>query len=1578
MGLERGDLRRGFELIRQGRLEDARAFFQQALRVDPADIDARFGMGCVYAALGDRDRAVEEWRRCLDVDPEMGEAHYALAWAHYDAGDYERGFRHVESAHRSGVPLELLREISGRFVRTGKPLLEREERPTVEKEVFYPLPGWLIHVACCVALSIVCYLLLQGTLREGYPHYHLDATVAFYIAKLKMLLTNGFKLYTPVWYFGYELLRFYPPLSTLIPYMVVRLTGNLLSTYYALCFIYYTLYVLGVYLFASRFLSSQMAGLLAAFLWSITHVNFVSFQGHYWETARLMGTALVPWTLYFADRALAEGQKRDVIASICLASYVLLSSMLSALDLMLLLIPFLFIRGGLAPPDPEPQRYFTHERMGRLLLWGIQGILGLTLWWYIPALLPHGVGTFLSVGRGRPPPLIDVLFRLRPPGWMPSIQLPITLLGLIGAISVLILRDRRGTVFSVWFLLTSALVYIIGIQSVRLILGIGFSLVLLSAFFIKTLEEQIEVSRRGMGKWVSLLVSLLVAGCSLYIYLPTYSSYALVDDAYEWTDEYLTATWLAGHVNSSYRVYVMYGDYYRGTQWLNTFEPEVRQVLGGFDQGGRAMSLEPFEFDYLIKWSVDSMEVYKKAIVYSVKYIVIDKGWMLRNSPIAYEKFKDVRYFKAVKSINDELKYAEVYEVINVPQLREEKTKYIYWNSWRILGLTLTALFIPYFIYSITRTIIRRKIRKIETIEIREIKVDKILDVFMYLIACGLTLLIILRGGALIGFPRGCDAYVHLYKTKYIIDFYPNFHWNYQWDCGVPIFGGIYPPISYYIFAFLTILTKSSIENILNISSTISRILMTIGIIFLVYNLTKSRIISILCISLLIFTPAYWIYWFISGTYGRLISMGFMGLSLFLYTLIYIKNIKHPIILFIYPIIITLTLTSHLIGYITIILIFGFILFRKTSLIQSIKEIAQNIAILIPLNAFYIFQYFFSNPHRGRRMLEMIAFKPAKISSLIYTASYQDLHPLIVPLVVIVTILNLLIRRRSLVHNKIKPALITSMILLIIFLLYAYIGHIPHYPSLYIPGFLPENALGIVSIWGSLYIAFSICYIMNHMNDKNKNRLKYIILFIIFMTLLIGIIFELPTIKADKFLFKFHSGEIYTPPLLSIIKIDVDDFHHRVAVGDASIAIWFNYFYDVPQTRDYFGEGAPYINWRYWFEHTVWGDSTDDEMVFLLDWFAVKWILTDRNINKFLNRENLYHLVAKNKNWYEFEYLNNSQILSPTNVPLILFIGSENNYDIFLRVLSLNGLGSDRCIPIRGRSLYVDSYPLEELRRFSAIVLYGYKYRSLTKMSELLSNYVARGGCLFLEANGSPDYESTQLPAPFPIEETYTYSIIESWGLIALDHPITQDINFSRFSPPLYGTMPWGVSTTSKVAEWADAIVKSGGCPLIVAGEYGNGRVVWSGMNLFYHTIDYRNPEEARFAGRILQWLRGIDKRPSPHHQASFINPQLRIIELDAPAKGILFKENHFPQWHAFLVSDGVKKKLKIYLAGPGMMYIPLPEIEGPSKVTLKYELSLQEKVGCIISYLSLIPLLIIAFKKPQWLYPIETQSDVD
>ena len=708
------DYSTGIELLKQCNYHKARKVFDRILKIDPEYALAHFGIGCVQALLGYVHEAVEEWEKAVEIDSDCGEAHYALAWAYYDGEDQERGYEHVSNAVESGVDLDSVKEIFEDFNIERATILEERLRKPLWLEFVQRIKLFLhnrdrvIDVLSCLIIVVICFYLLRGTFYDGYPRKYFDATLVFYVAKIKMLL-NNFIFYTKSWYFGYELLRFYTPLSTFLPYLIARFSDNLMFSYYLLCFFFYTAFCLGIYFFLQNFLKSKTAGLFAGVLWTITQVNFISFQGHYWETARLFGTSMVPWILYFTDRAIKYGRKRDIHVTTLLVSYTFLSSMLSGFDLVFMLSIFAIFRGFLFPYEPIQLRNEAKQNTWNFMKLGILGVLGLCIWWYLPAVMPYGISGFLSVGRNNPPPILRVLFQAQPAPWFPAIQLPITIMGLLGLIAVLVRQERKGFVLLSWFCLSILTVYVVGIQPGRLILNIGLSLVLLSGYFIDSLLKlklsflkNVSDERLGQYEKAVIFFSMIFLSILLFVQLPEYCQYSVVDDTYLSSDEYLTATWLSENVNSSFRVYSMYGSRFRGVQWLNVFYPDIQQVLGGFDQGAHASGNErPFEFDNIIKWSPNSTETHQMCREHHVKYVVVDKTWLQGSAPQAYSKFEDGNYFRPVDTLNHRLSYAETFEVVDIEPLAEEEINYRYWNIWRQFGILLSFLFLAIFVRAI-------------------------------------------------------------------------------------------------------------------------------------------------------------------------------------------------------------------------------------------------------------------------------------------------------------------------------------------------------------------------------------------------------------------------------------------------------------------------------------------------------------------------------------------------------------------------------------------------------------------------------------------------------------------------------------------------------------------------------------------------------------------------------------------------------------------------------------------------------------------------------------------------------------
>lgn len=155
------------------------------------------------------------------------------------------------------------------------------------------------------------------------------------------------------------------------------------------------------------------------------------------------------------------------------------------------------------------------------------------------------------------------------------------------------------------------------------------------------------------------------------------------------------------------------------------------------------------------------------------------------------------------------------------------------------------------------------------------------------------------------------------------------------------------------------------------------------------------------------------------------------------------------------------------------------------------------------------------------------------------------------------------------------------------------------------------------------------------------------------------------------------------------------------------------------------------------------------------------------------------------------------------------------------------------------------------------------------------------------------------------------------------------------------------------------------GYPIVVFGEYGEGRVVWSGLNLPYHAKSYENREEARFLLKMLNWLFPPTKSAPCIASLKRTIPEKIIITIEngTDNTSLLLRETYYPKWHAFVESSKNRMELDVYKAGPDLMFIHLPkDLNYPAKVVFEYETTQIECLGYIISGFSFIVLILYVF----------------
>jgi len=92
-------------------------YFDRALRFQPNDGAVRMVYGFHLLKKGDRDSAVRELQKALELSGEDASIHYNLGLAYFDLGNFEKSLEHAKQAYKLGFDLPGLRN---KLKRAGK------------------------------------------------------------------------------------------------------------------------------------------------------------------------------------------------------------------------------------------------------------------------------------------------------------------------------------------------------------------------------------------------------------------------------------------------------------------------------------------------------------------------------------------------------------------------------------------------------------------------------------------------------------------------------------------------------------------------------------------------------------------------------------------------------------------------------------------------------------------------------------------------------------------------------------------------------------------------------------------------------------------------------------------------------------------------------------------------------------------------------------------------------------------------------------------------------------------------------------------------------------------------------------------------------------------------------------------------------------------------------------------------------------------------------------------------------------------------------------------------------------------
>ncbi|MDP3888429.1 MAG: hypothetical protein Q8Q24_00140 [bacterium] len=449
-----------------------------------------------------------------------------------------------------------------------------------------------------------------------------------------------------------------------------------------------------------------------------------------------------------------------------------------------------------------------------------------------------------------------------------------------------------------------------------------------------------------------------------------------------------------------------------------------------------------------------------------------------------------------------------------------------------------------------------------------------------------------------------------------------------------------------------------------------------------------------------------------------------------------------------------------------------------------------------------------------------------------------------------------------------------------------------------------------------------------------------------------------------------------------------DNKNYRMFTIDVAHNISWNTYFDLPLAQGYVDPPIPFVGRGYLyltditlakdelakrFDYTP--EQAKEIAKFIIDWSAIRYFEggytpgrhTVAPISNYIK-----DLVARDKemtfekvlvyrdtqmpiayynttgtHYYEFKPELTSPILSGNVSPTLAVVGKFGAIDSLSRTLATKNLNSRYLVPIIGPEK-IDGWSLSDYKKFDAVFLYNYDYDDHNKSWAMIDQYVKQGGKLLVDTGGDtketasvklPDRFPKELPDLFPVRKTDKEYINEQWDFAPGESNLTDGIAFTDFGPAKLDGEDWGVSYAEKsdVDPDAQVILYDHGKVVMAEKNYGKGKVIWSGLNLPYHTEYYKKTTERDFLVALLGGVIPLEEKIAPASKVDWISPEKRQVVADPGTKGILFKEYDFDGWHARLNSSKGSQEAKVYAAGPaypGYMYVPIPPNWRDSQVT--------------------------------------------
>lgn len=309
----------------------------------------------------------------------------------------------------------------------------------------------------------------------------------------------------------------------------------------------------------------------------------------------------------------------------------------------------------------------------------------------------------------------------------------------------------------------------------------------------------------------------------------------------------------------------------------------------------------------------------------------------------------------------------------------------------------------------------------------------------------------------------------------------------------------------------------------------------------------------------------------------------------------------------------------------------------------------------------------------------------------------------------------------------------------------------------------------------------------------------------------------------------------------------------------------------------------------------------------------------------------------------------------------VLVVGASQDsvshpYNDILEWASLGMLPIERGWLVRGPSAYIDDYSADELSQYPVLLLDGYRYHDRANAFSRLDRYVRAGGRLYIETGWqyvNPDWNAGSAPDLLPVATT-------QWGPLNPAGPVeVQGAPVSTWGSLAYAGGGWGAASAAGVRNGAQALVTVNGRVVVASWQYGNGRVLWSGMNLMAHAYATHSSDEQQFLADQWQWLA---PEPAPQFAVTpqWQNDDAAVLSLAAKTSpvDVLFKETMAPGWSATLRWPGGETAVPIAPAEIDFMSVHLERVPAGASLVFRFGPTIGIELSWLLSAIALATLL--------------------